>query len=232
MEIKLGPIKQVDPNILKDNPLNDKFFSPIFGAELDVLADDIKKRGVINPLFVKKDNTILAGHRRKMCAVSVGRKTVPVQYVQGELSESDEIAFILKDNLFRRHLGPDERRYLYNQVCKGFEEKVKNKNSRLCGIDAKEIAKKTGLNPKTIAYDVTRIRREKEKNRIDKSVIDVADERAISSFKKAVATMLNISSLGSLKTCMEFLKILKDAIVRMESNIQKIELRNKENNRL
>jgi hypothetical protein len=225
MEIKLGPVKHVDPNMLKDNPLNDKYFRPVTGAELDTFAEDIRSRGVINPLFVKQDNTILAGHRRKMCAIMVKCKTVPIQYVLGEMTEEQEIAFILKDNLFRRHLTPEERRLLYKQVCSNFEERVVNKNSRVCGISAEELSKKTGISSKTIGYDLSAIRKEKEKNRIDKSVVDIADERAIAGFKKAVAQMLNISNLGSLKTCNAFLTILKDAKGRVESNIQKIEIR-------
>ncbi len=116
---------------------------------------------------------------------------------------------------------------LYNLACEDFEEKVQNKNSKLCGVNTKDIAEKTGINPKTVDYDVLRIRRDKEKSRIDKSVIDVANEKEIDMFKKASARMLNVATLGSLATCKEYIKIVKDSEGRLETLIQNIEIRNK-----
>jgi hypothetical protein len=225
MDIKLSPIKQVNPNKLKANPENEKYFRNVTGSEIDALANDIKARGILVPLIAKKDGTLLAGHRRLSMAVMLELESVPVQYVQDELTADEETAFILKDNLFRRHLNPEERRQLYNQVVKGFEDKVMNKHSRVCGINTEELVRKTGLSPTTIKYDLSAIRQEKEKKRISKSVVDIAADNEIAAYKKAVARMLNVCNLESLATCKELLKVTDEAAERVKTIIQNIEIR-------
>lgn len=225
MKIKLGPVIYINPKELKVNPENEKYFRNVTGSEIDALADDIKARGVLVPLIAKKNNTLLAGHRRKQIAEMVGIKVVPVQYVNQKLTVEEESAFLLKDNLLRRHLNPDERRQLYNIVCKDFEERVENKYSRTCGVTKDELAEKTGLSKTTIAYDLSAIRQEKAKSRISKSVVDIAADNEIAMYKKAVARMLNVCNLESLATCKELLKITEDAEERVKTIIQNIEIR-------
>jgi len=225
MEIKLSPVKYINPSKLIPNPENDKFFQNVTGKEIDALANDIKQRGVLVPLIARKDGTLLAGHRRRQIAVMVGVKTVPVQYVQEELTAEKETEFILKDNLLRRHLNPEERRQLYNKVIPGFEERVENKNSRTCGVNTDELTRKTGLSPTTVKYDLSAIRQEKAKSRIQKSVVDIAADNEIANYKKAVARMLNVCNLESLATCKEMLKITDEAAERVKTIIQNIEIR-------
>lgn len=223
--IKLSAVKSVSVSILKPNAQNEKYFKPETGAYFNQLSADIKKRGITVPLIAKKDGTLLAGHNRLKIAKTIGLEEVPVQYVQGELSAQAEAEFIIKDNVLRRHLTPTERRALYNLVCPGFEERVKIKNSKEYGVVAGDVAEKTGLNPKSVGYDIARIRREKEKERIARSAVDIADDKAINNYKKAVAAMLNISILGSKETLDEFARITKEALKNLEGTQEKFSLK-------
>lgn len=222
MEIKLSQIRHIDIKKLKVNGNNEKFFRPAEGAELDQFVEDVKTRGIQNPLIIKKDYTILAGHKRRLAALKLKFDTVPCQLVVDELTPEQEIEYLIKDNVLRRHLTPEERRKLYNYIIPDFEEAVKHKRSGTLGVNAAELAEKTGLNSKTVNYDLTHIRQKKEKERISKSPVDIADEKAIENYKKSITRMLNVSILGSEDTNNEFIRITKSALERLESNNIKI----------
>lgn len=223
-EIKLSPVKQVSVDELKDNDQNERFFKPEAGSYFNQLAEDVRNRGIQVPLIAKKCGTLLAGHNRLIVARQIGLKTVPVQYVLEELSKEDEIAYIIKDNVLRRHLTPVERRQLYRFMVPNFEERVKVKNSTEFGLDINDIAERTGISAKTICYDTTRIRREKEKERIAKSGVDLPDEKAVMNYKIAVTKMINISMLGSKITLEEFIKITENALNKLKSTHLKFEV--------
>jgi len=217
MEIKLSPIKQVSVSSLKNNPLNERFFGSTSGAETDQLYRDIKERVIMVPLIAKKCGVLLAGHRRLNIASQLKLKTVPVQYASRDLTDEEEKSFIVRDNVLRRHLSPDERRTLYRFLVPGFEEKIKNRNSATMGVNTREIAEKTGLNPRTVGYDIVRIRREKEKERLNGSAVDPVNEKEIAIFKKHVARMLNVASLGSASTLEEFKSLVALAKHRLDA---------------
>jgi hypothetical protein len=216
MEIKLSQIRHVDIKKLKVNENNEKFFRPESGKGLDNLIDDIKERGIQVPLVARKDGTLLAGHNRLLAAKNLKIDTVPVQYVVDELTPDQEKEYIIKDNVLRRHLLPEERRALYNYLVPDFEEAVKHRSSKNAGVNIHEIAEKSGLNPRTINYDMSMIRHQKEKERIQGSAVDIADMKAIEGYKRSVSKMLNVAILGSEKTNDELYNISKLAIERLE----------------
>lgn len=209
MKLKLSPIKQVNPHVLKKNKRNEKYFRHPDGGAIFNLKEDIKRRGITVPLIAKKDGTLLAGHCRLYAALQLNMKTVPVQYVAQKLSGKQETEFVIKDNLLRRHLEPKERITLYRQIYKDFDERLPVKGNPDVGIDVKKIAAETGLNPQTIGYDLARLRHENalatRSNRID-----APDEKAIAMFKKACARMLNIAITEHKSTREAFAAIVED----------------------
>ncbi len=210
MKVKLSEIQKVAPGKLKRNLQNNKYFKTVDGSQLDQLVNDIRSRRILVPLVAKSDGTLLAGHRRLMVAKHLKMKSVPVQYVEQTLTKKQEKEFIIKDNLLRRHLAPAERRALYNAIIPDFEERVALKNSQL-GVSQAEVAEETGLNPKTVGYDLARIRREKLKEENDNLEINVENEKAIARYKKAVAQMLNTAIVEKSATIDEFIRITENA---------------------
>jgi len=117
-------IYQVEPADLKPNPLNG-FFKDESPEYFERLTADIKERGIIVSLIAKRDGMLLAGHNRLKIAVSLGLPRVPVQYVENELTEEQEKAFVIKDNLYRRQLTQEDRLNLYKILVADFNEKIR-----------------------------------------------------------------------------------------------------------
>lgn len=68
-------------------------------AQIDQLADAIKRFGFTNPVIVAADGEIIAGHGRVMAARRLGLEEVPgVVIADGEWSEEDRRAYRIWDN--------------------------------------------------------------------------------------------------------------------------------------
>ena len=62
-------IVMLDPNVLNVHPRNAEFFDDVNGAEYDRLVESIREHGVLTPLRVTKDMTLISGHQRKRAAL-------------------------------------------------------------------------------------------------------------------------------------------------------------------
>lgn len=65
--------------------------------QIATLTDLIKKKGLINPLVLEGDGTIIAGHGRLLALKRLGRKKVPVRVLRG-ISKTDAAALRIADN--------------------------------------------------------------------------------------------------------------------------------------
>jgi hypothetical protein len=106
--IELLPIEEVKPEKLKPNP-NNKIFNPLSGQDYERLKNDIRERGIIDPLICDKSFTLLTGHNRLRIALELGLKEIPVRKIKSELSPKEEKKFLVLDNLLRRQLTYDEK---------------------------------------------------------------------------------------------------------------------------
>jgi ParB family chromosome partitioning protein len=81
-------MSQMKPtNTLKPDPKQPrKFFSD---EELDRLGDDMLARGVLVPLLILPDGTVIDGERRKLAAVKKGIKELPVRVIDKPMSEKE-----------------------------------------------------------------------------------------------------------------------------------------------
>ncbi|MFY7998229.1 MAG: ParB N-terminal domain-containing protein [Candidatus Kapaibacteriota bacterium] len=122
--LKLSEVKEVTLAMLRANPLNSTLFQEETSQYFDALSGDIRERGILVPLLAKEDGTLLAGHNRLRVAQMLGLKSVPVQYVEDDLSSEQEQHFVIKDNLLRRHLKPEQRIDLYKRLYPNFDERV------------------------------------------------------------------------------------------------------------
>jgi ParB-like chromosome segregation protein Spo0J len=72
--MQLARIEMWDPNGLNDHPLN----AQIYGDEVDAeLVESIRTSGVLVPLTVTSDLTVISGHRRRKAAIAAGLSEVP-----------------------------------------------------------------------------------------------------------------------------------------------------------
>ncbi len=78
-------------------------------GDLTTLKDDIKKRGIINPLTVKKVGNkyeVIAGSRRFLAAKELELETVPVIIV--EMTDLEALQLSYKENQERQNLQPED----------------------------------------------------------------------------------------------------------------------------
>jgi hypothetical protein len=130
--IPLSEIRYVAPTTLRANPLN-SIFPEESASYFEELMRDIEKRGITDPLVAKHDGTLLTGHNRLTIALQLKLQRVPVRYVQssnmqssngsgtsGGFTDEQEIEFVIKDNLLRRHLTDEQRVTLYERLYPNF----------------------------------------------------------------------------------------------------------------
>jgi len=93
-------IVMIDPRILKDHPRNAEFFDNVDGAEFDRLVESIGDHGVLTPLRVTKDMTIISGHQRKRAAIKAECFEVPV--IVDSADDDDDVTMKLIETNFGR----------------------------------------------------------------------------------------------------------------------------------
>jgi len=98
-------IINVDPRILKVHPRNSEFFDDVNGAEFDRLVESIKDHGVLTPLRVTKDMTIISGHQRMRAAIQAEIFSVPVIVDESE-DDNDVLMKLIETNFGRMKNDP------------------------------------------------------------------------------------------------------------------------------
>jgi len=80
---------------LRAHPLNER----LYGSESlgKVFLHSVKEKGILVPLAIKQDGTIISGHRRWRAAMAVGLQTVPVEVVSYD-NELDEREAVIEFN--------------------------------------------------------------------------------------------------------------------------------------
>lgn len=94
-------------NSIKYHPKNHLYFKDLDKAMKDKLMEDMRDNGQINPIIVKKNNddtyTVLAGHQRLIAARRLNWQQIKTIVI--EVTELDAEKLLIRDNLFRRHMG-------------------------------------------------------------------------------------------------------------------------------
>jgi ParB-like chromosome segregation protein Spo0J len=122
--MRLSDIHYVAPSELRANPINNRLFKEESKGYFERLTNDIKEKGILNPLLATSNGKLLAGHNRLRIAEELDLPSVPVQYVEETLSEEREKEIIIKDNLLRRQFSSAEWIQLYQQLYPNFEEEI------------------------------------------------------------------------------------------------------------
>jgi hypothetical protein len=79
------------------------------------LKADIAKRGVITPIDVDENGSILDGHNRYRAWQELGKNEAPPTIIRAGLSEDEKFAFARKQNLLRRHLTREQKQALISE---------------------------------------------------------------------------------------------------------------------
>lgn len=107
-----GDLEQWPVDKLREHPENSLYFQPLTGEAFDRLKKDIEANGMHDALIVTEENadgvrTVLSGHNRLNVARVLGKETVPVRVLRFPRPEY-ETRFMIRDNLLRRQLNPEQ----------------------------------------------------------------------------------------------------------------------------
>ncbi|WP_165847842.1 ParB/RepB/Spo0J family partition protein [Ammonifex thiophilus] len=98
-------MSEVPVNLLKPHPKNAELFPEKLPDELwQKLVEDIRENGILNPLIVAPDYTVLAGHLRLEAAKEAGLTRVPVVIRDIDPESEEAVSLLIRDNLLRRQL--------------------------------------------------------------------------------------------------------------------------------
>ena len=90
-----------NPTSLHEHPRNQEFFDDIVGSKWDEFKTSIAQMGVMNPLIVTEDNTVISGWQRTRAALELGMENVPC-IVRQFGSEDEILRCLIETNIRQR----------------------------------------------------------------------------------------------------------------------------------
>lgn len=86
---------------LKPHPKNDYFFDDIEGEKWEEFTTSIQRNGIITPLVITEDGTIVSGHQRYRACQALGIEEVPCREIPLK-NDDDIILAIIESNIRQR----------------------------------------------------------------------------------------------------------------------------------
>ena len=111
MVVTTRPAQKVRLEDLKPHPRQHELFPASNDAEIELLAKNMRERGLQHPIEILPDNTILCGHNRVRAAEYLGWEEIDAivrHDLVGATDQEIEMHVII-DNTCRRQLRPLER---------------------------------------------------------------------------------------------------------------------------
>jgi N6-adenosine-specific RNA methylase IME4 len=139
---------------LKSLRFNEELFELLKGTEYEALKRDVKKNGIKTELHVLPDGTVICGNQRLRVAreLNIPDDKIPIKIISHLKNDKEIKEYIIKDNLLRRHLKPEQRAFLINELSKLYETGSGRKPANIA--DYKDVcdktAEETGDSPRTV----------------------------------------------------------------------------------
>jgi hypothetical protein len=112
-------------------------------VEYKTLLASVRKCGILEPLVIRRDGTILSGHLRFAAALELGMPRVPVFVVEDFPSTREELEFMLRCNTDRRQMTSSQ----VVQAYKRLREMGASTKGRTRRIEALVDAPRDGAKP-------------------------------------------------------------------------------------
>ncbi|AVV79143.1 ParB/RepB/Spo0J family partition protein [Leptospira santarosai] len=232
-------VKFVSPKKLKPNPRND--FDPLTTEEYNNLKQNIITNGILDPLTAKKGGMIVTGENRYKIALELKthedkavRKRIakiPVRYYTKRLTYEEEYERMESDNLFRRHLTPEQRKSrLKQRILRLYKTELIQEN-RGGDRKSKQIKQERsnlhleGL--KTKKTEQTTVLLQNKRNEDQKEVLTSKQETAPQTFQiteteqKDVAKKISENEKIPLGTATRYVAEIRKELLPQESKPEK-----------
>lgn len=145
----------VAPSVLNVHPRNQEFFDDIQGEEYERFEKSIADDGILSPLLVAPDMTVISGHQRLKASINLGLSKVPVMIKDDAESETDKTRLLLAANFGRLKNDPVKQAKVFKEYeslrgvsGRGGDRKSKGHNVAL--ISQEDIAKELGISLKQL----------------------------------------------------------------------------------
>ena len=94
-------IIQVSTDVLKIHPRNAEFFDDIQGKEYEQFKQSISQDGILSPILVSPDMTVISGHQRLKACKELGINLVPIMIRDDLTDENEKLKLLLAANFGR-----------------------------------------------------------------------------------------------------------------------------------
>ena len=142
LAIFLIKMQRININELKPHPRNNEFFDDMSGEKWTEFLESIRTSGVIEPIVVTTDMTIVSGHQRYKAAKELGIKMIPIRIREDLIDEDKKLKVLLAANFGRSKNDEKKKRkiaveyvrlcgYKHGEIGNGREKNSHNGNSKL-----------------------------------------------------------------------------------------------------
>lgn len=140
---------------LKCHPRNDEFFSNVEGEEFERLKQSIQELGILTPLRISADMTIISGHQRYRAAQELGLAKVPVVMDYDLENEDEKLVQLIAANFGRMKNDPIKQgrwiaEYERLRGVRQGSHGTKSDQDNLARITQADIAKELGVTTETL----------------------------------------------------------------------------------
>lgn len=158
-------IINISVDILKVHPRNAEFFDDISGEEYERFKKSIETDGLLSPLVVAPDMTIISGQQRLKACRELGYKTVPVIILESIEGDDDKLRKRIASNFGRLKNNPIKQSKLiaeYGKLCetaqggqnKGNNSPISQEDiAKQLGADSSDLRKLKQLQKTTLTAD-------------------------------------------------------------------------------
>ena len=91
---------------LKPNPNNTTFYDDLKGKKYEQFKESIEYKGVMSPIRVASDMTIISGHQRWRASKDLGLLEIPAEIPEGFMTEDEQLEELLILNIQRAESNP------------------------------------------------------------------------------------------------------------------------------
>ncbi len=144
-------IIQVSTDVLKVHPRNEEFFDDIQGKEYEQFKQSISQDGILSPILVSPDMTVISGHQRLKACKELGINLVPIMIRDDLTDENEKLKLLLAANFGRTKNDDAKQRKIatkYVALCGyklGDNQHSRVSDNRKPSMTQEEIANQLGI---------------------------------------------------------------------------------------
>ena len=147
---------QVSTNVLKVHPRNTEFFDDIQGKEYEQFKQSISQDGILSPILVSPDMTVISGHQRLKACKELGINLVPIMIRDDLTDENEKLKLLLAANFGRTKNDDAKQRKIateYVALCGrklGDNQHTRVSDNHKPSLTQSEIASQLGISVPTL----------------------------------------------------------------------------------